>query len=279
MSVDRLAIMGYRGHEQWRDMSDYLVHFTKPIPKNEIGEPPPPQAREGRLTRDELVARLEFEGRRDRTGYPPWIKILGFGRLRPGRKPLGLGRAIPDLFERHRVVCFSEIPLDMLDRLIWRRSLDGIGFRKDFLLARGGAPLWYLDKDSEQGRLVYQLMLAKRRDGIDPDDPFWQLSPFIDNPGNYPTGEYRFEWEREWRVVGELEFEPEDVSFLFLPEADHARARQFFSDLKLAHTGPAYECACIDPRWDMERIQEALANVPQAPPPSPGVGPWWAESM
>lgn len=271
--------MGYRGHAEWRDMSDYLVHFTKPIPKREIGPAPPPPAREGRLTRGELVARIEFEGRRDRTGYSPWMKILGSGVLRPGTKPLGLGRAIPELLGRHRVVCFREIPLDMLDRLIERRSLYGIGFRKDFLVARGGAPLWYLDKESEQGQLVYRLMRTKRGKDIDESDLLWQLSPFIDNPGNYLTGEYRWEWESEWRVVDELNFEPDDVAFLFLPEPDHGKARQFFADVEFEHTGPAYHCPYIDPRWDMDRIQDALSTVPEAPPPSPGAVPWWADSV
>jgi Putative abortive phage resistance protein AbiGi, antitoxin len=271
--------MGYRGHERWHDMPDFLVHFTKPIPKREIGQPPQPPAQTGRLTLEELIAGIEFDGRRDRTGYSPWIKILGSGRLKPGIKPLGLGRTIPQLSDRHRVVCFSEIPLDMLDRLIKRRSLYGVGFRKDFIVARGGAPLWYLDKESEQGKLVYELMRSKGREGVDPSDPFWQLSPFIDNPGNYRTGEYRFEWEREWRVVGEFQFEPHDVSFLFLPEENHAKARQFFADVKLEYSGPAYECAYVDPRWDMERIQDALTNVQETPPPSPGVVPWWADSV
>lgn len=269
--------MGYRGHDDWRDMSDYAVHFTKPISDAEIGDPPAPPKRKGQLGLGELVAKIEYEGRKDRSGYSPWISILGAGKLRPGSKPLGVARQIPELIDHHCVVCFSEIPLDMLDRLIERRSLYGVGFRKDFLVARGGAPLWYLDKDSPQGQLVYDLVQSRAREEIDPEDPLWRLTPFIDNPGNYKGKQYRFEWEREWRVVGELDFEPDDVTFLFLPEDEHEKARQFFADVEIEHSGPAYHCAYIDPRWEIDRIQDALTNVPEVPPPSPSAVPWWAD--
>jgi hypothetical protein len=161
---------------------------------------------------------------------------------------LGATRKVPELREHHRVVCFSEIPLDMLDRLIERRSLYGLGFRKDFVVSNGGAPLWYLDKDGAQAKLINAQVAAKRRGSIDPDDPLWKVTPFIDNPGDYGWTKYRWEWERDWRVVGEVAFEPEDVAFLFLPEEDHEAARQFFANVEAEHSGPAYHGPYIDPR-------------------------------
>lgn len=267
--------MGYRGHDDWKDMSDFVVHFTRPMPLNEISAP----ARNDpdRPTRMEVVGAILAKLRKeDRSGYYPWIDILGEGRLRPGDKLLGLGRNIVAVADLHRVVCFSEIPLDMLDRLIERRSLYGIGFRKDVVIAKGGAPLWYLDKDSTQAKLFQQLVRAAMASGVNPDDPIWKLTPFVDNPGNYPGSRYRFEWQREWRVIGDFNFTPEDVAFLFLPEKDHEKARQFFVDVELEHTGPAYLGAYIDPRWDMPKIQNALKTVPDAPPPSEAATPWWA---
>lgn len=35
-------------------------------------------------------------------------------------------------------------------------------------------------------------------------EPVWRFTPLIDLPGDYPTGSYRFEWEREWRLPGSL---------------------------------------------------------------------------
>ncbi len=198
---------------------------------------------------------------RDESGYFPWIDIVGEGRLRAGENPLGAGRKIAGVEHLHRVVCFSEIPLDMLDRLIERRSLYGIGFRKEVVVAKGGGPLWYLDKDGMQANLLEQEIADAMAGGVDPADRIWKLTPFIDFPGTYRT-EYRFEWEREWRVVGDVEFTPDEVAFLFLPEDDHDKARQFFEQVEHEHSGPAYLGPYIDPRWDMDKIQEKLKEVP-----------------
>jgi hypothetical protein len=258
--------MGYAGHDDWRDMSDYVVHFTKPIPAEHIGDPPPAPARKGKLTLGELLSRLRYEGRKDRSGFTRWKSILGEGTLHAGDKPLGAGRNIGEVADRHRVVCFSEIPLDMLDRLIERRSLYGVGFRKNWIVSRGGAPLWYLDKGGTQAALVHALVEEKGgRGDVDSSDPLWKITPFIDNPGVYFGKKYRFEWEREWRVVGDLAFAPDDVAFLFLPEEEHDQARQFFADVEVEQTGPSYFCSYIDPRWEMDRIQDALLYVAPVP--------------
>lgn len=266
--------MGYRGNEDWHDMSDHVVHFTKPLDPRDIVKPPPPKDPK-RRTLGEMLAEIGYISQQDPTGYQPWMQILGGRVLNPGAKPLGAARRIPEVEHLHRVVCFSEIPLDMLDRLIERRSLYGIGFSKAFIVSKGGAPLWYLDKEGEQAPIIRAQIDERVAAGVDPDDPFWRLTPFIDNPGNYAGRQYRFEWEREWRVIGRLSFHQDDVAFLFLPEEDHERARQFFADVEVENRGPVYFCPYIDPRWDMDRIQDALENVPPAPPPSPGATPWW----
>jgi hypothetical protein len=163
----------------------------------------------------------------------------------------------------------------MLDRLIERRSLYGLGFSKEFIGANGGAPLWYLDKEGEHAPIIRAQIDQRVARGVDPGDPFWAADPFIDNPGNYAGRAYRFEWEREWRVIGDMAFHQDDLAFLFLPEEDHEPARRFFADANVENSGPAYFCPYIDPRWDMDRIQDALENVPEPPEPSPGATPWW----
>ncbi len=84
---------------------------------------------------------------------------------------------------------------------------------------------------------------------------------------------YKFEREREWRVVGDVRFDPGNVAFL--PEDDHARARQFSVDARVGHTGPDYLCPYISPRWEIAQIQDALTSLPDAPAPGPAVTPWW----
>jgi hypothetical protein len=266
--------VGYRGHDDWSDMSDYVVHFTKPIPEEQVRPPAEPKEK-GRRSLSELFNGLRHLREQDRTGYFPWREIIGGQELRAGTKPLGIARWVQEVKPLHRVVCFSEIPLDMLDRLHTRRSLYGLGFRKDFIISKGGAPLWYLDKESAQASIWYAHIRERQAAGLTPDDPFWKLTPFVDNPGNYKGTDRRFEWEREWRVVGDMSFEIDDVEFLFLPEDEHEAARQFFADAQAENTGPASFCPYIDPRWDMEKIQQALKDVPEAPPPSAAANPWW----
>jgi hypothetical protein len=234
-----------------------------------------PPAKPGRLTLKEFVERVNASEARDRTGYPQIMSILYSGELRPGPDPLGAARKFTALGGSQRVVCFSEIPLDMLARLVKRRSRYGIGFRKDVLVTKGGTSLWYVDRESPQAAAIEEIIKNKVAEGIDPDDPFWKLTPFIDHPGVYNGRPYRWEWEREWRVAGPVKFRPEDVAFLFVPEEHHDDARQFFADVKIEHTGPVYECAYIDPAWSTEQIEEALASVPPLPDPRPTAHPWW----
>jgi hypothetical protein len=78
-------------------------------------------------------------------------------------------------------------------------------------------------------------------------------------------------------VVGPVNFKPEDVAFLFIPDEFHAAARQFFANVKIEYSGPAYECAFIDPAWSIEQIEDALASVSPLPDPQPNVAPWWAD--
>jgi hypothetical protein len=100
-----------------------------------IGEPAAP-ASEGRLTRAELFERLDYEGTLDRSGYFPWMEILGGGVLKPGAEPLGIAVNVPLIGPNQRAVCFSETPLDMLERIVCTRSAYGLGFRKETLVGK-----------------------------------------------------------------------------------------------------------------------------------------------
>ena len=68
-------------------MSEYAVHFTK------AAEPA--------------------------SEYDVMLKILSEGRIIPGG-PFGAARNLPELSESQKSACFSEIPLDLLERLIER---------------------------------------------------------------------------------------------------------------------------------------------------------------
>jgi hypothetical protein len=239
-------------------MSGFVVHFTKPVPLNEISEPAA-AASDDRLTRAEFLERVHYDNALDRTGNTRWIEILGAGVLKPGREPLGIASYVPSVSRNQRAVCFSEIPLDMLDRIVRTRSSYGFGFRKETIVAKNGAPLWYLDAAGEQADLVNRQILQREHQGVDPADPFWRLTAFMEHPGRCGPP---YEWEREWRVLGEVRFDVTEVAFLLLPEADHSLADQFFRKVAEENTGPSYHCPYIDPvRWSRREIEEALERA------------------
>jgi hypothetical protein len=156
---------------------------------------------------------------------------------------------------------FSEIPLDQLGRLVNRRSKYGIGFHQDVLVGVGGGRVWYLDSAGTLASNFRALISEKTVSPIDVSSPLWSLTPFVDFPGTYGTTEYRFEWEREWRVSGGLKFRADQVAFLFIPEDYHVDPTRFFSEAKEDNIGTSYGCPMLDPLWPDERIQTALARL------------------
>jgi hypothetical protein len=210
--------------EHWTDISDFVIHLTR-----------------GGPSRDDL--RSMFGIYADRV-------------LRPG-ETFGIGRKrCPDP-DSQLAVCFSEIPPGEWARLEERRGTKyGIAFRKRLLISRGAGPIWYVWKGSPQWLALHRLMEAASTD-VDAD--IWKLTPLIDAPGEYGhSRRYFFEWEREWRHVGQFAFEPKDVAFLLIPEDRHADAREFFEFVHRDNTGPAYLCPYIDPSWDRDTVMSAL---------------------
>jgi hypothetical protein len=160
-------------------MSEYAVHFTK--------------------------------GDGTTSAYWVMMNILATGRLEASG-PFGAARSLDALANTQMAVCFSEIPLDRLDRLVERRSNYGIAFKQDFLVTKGGARVWYVDNEGQVARTLRGMVSSRAAPGMDLADEFWKLTPFVDYPSN--AYDYRFEWEREWRVPGGLSFDPDDVAFL-----------------------------------------------------------------
>src|SRR5262245_7804519 len=90
--------LGYRGNASWRDMSEYVVHFTK-----DVGE--------------------------STSAYSSMLSILSAGEIGSYTR-FGAARSLDALGDTQNSACFSEIPLDRLNRLVYRRSQFGIGFVK-----------------------------------------------------------------------------------------------------------------------------------------------------
>ena len=190
------------------------------------------------------------------------LAILWGGVLKRG-SPFGAARKVASVTESQRVVCFSETPFGFLDRLVERRGTRyGICFHKRFLQDQGAAPIWYIGFGTPQHRALRSMMEAAERRGAGPDDPIWQITPFIDITGDGASAPYRyeFEWEREWRAARDIHFSEADVAALLIPEELHAAARGFFQDAIDENTGPGYLCPYLDPTWSLERVRQAVED-------------------
>lgn len=170
-------LLGDHRDPTWSDMSQYVVHFTK--------------------------------------NPRVFAEILATGLLRAsGPYGFAWARRVEGLKKRHLSVCFSEVPLDKIERLMRRRGSYGIAFTKEFIRSRQGARVWYLDQGSQQARSLGSY-LHKVMSGEDLGHPIWNMTPFIDL---VMPGKYEWDWEREWRVQGDLHFTLEDVAFIVTPE-------------------------------------------------------------
>lgn len=204
---------------KWTDMSDYVVHFTKDYASN--------------------------------NAYDNIIGILANRKIE-ARNRFGIGRDKAPDPSGQKAVCFSEVPLHLLKRLADKRSQYGIGFNKNFVIRNSGNPILYAYKDNLPNLAIQQLMEQAL---ATPEAPIWNVTPFVDAPGKYSSGNYFFEWEREWRKVGDLHFAEPEVAFLIIPENLHDAARQFFKTAQEENLGPSYvHCPLIDANWDQARL-------------------------
>lgn len=143
-----------------------------------------------------------------------FAEILATGWLKASG-PFGFSwfRKVPELRAKHQSVCFSEVPLDKIQRITRRHGNYGIAFPKDFIRAQQGARVWYIDQGSKQATSLtshlHELVKAGKF-----DHPLWDLTPFIDL---VMPGVYEWDWEREWRVQGDLHFSRADGPLVVTP--------------------------------------------------------------
>lgn len=205
----------------------------------------------------------------------------------------------PTLFQSQLVVCLTETPLEhvwMMCEDIADRSHPlspyGLAFSKPWARGEGANPVWYLDilRTGHHGRDWLNKALAniaKRTvrsggeryedpfnltDGAEPESvglpldqsPIAEVTPFIETMGPIgQTGAVRrreFWWEREWRYRGDLTFSWSNVVAVFAPAPRHADLRTVLKEQAQSGEAPP---AILDPRWGLERMIAALADVPE----------------
>lgn len=161
------------------------------------------------------------------------------------------------------VVCFCDIPVTDIHIHLRKYSHFGLSFLKQFLISKGANPVFYVAKNSVVGNpakgystraeeldkvmVTYQMFFRyatdalSRREGkgriprnatqmlLDVEffldyNIFSFLKVFDDSlPDEDPENFYM---EREWRVIGNLQFEMDDVYRVILPQAFAKRFRK-----------------------------------------------------
>lgn len=178
--------------------------------------------------------------------------IITSGRIE-ARNRFGLGRSLDMVAENHVSACFTEMPLSELGRLRDRGKLWGLAFKREFVLNHGGQRVWYVDGD----KTPYQALYALKEEAYDARDwknKIWDVTPFVDERN--PDKLYAFDREREWRVVGDLKFELEDVA-LVIGLDDVAPLLE--EDIKIA--APFYNARECTYEWADDSIPGVGANM------------------
>ncbi|MGQ0603708.1 MAG: abortive infection system antitoxin AbiGi family protein [Anaerolineales bacterium] len=190
------------------DFSHYVVHFAKDGPPISAVKWPEDTAAISPLTANERLLQIL----RDRT-------------IRATRMP----------WTNRRAVCFTECTWHSLLSHALQYSRYGIGFQKEFLFSQDGGPAIYMTPE----------LLEKQKEhvpeGTQPFHPqlYTVLTPFMpfyaspEYKNRYWSGKNPIDYthEREWRVLHDLHFPLEKVSFVIVDTyEDMAKAPAEFKD-------------------------------------------------
>jgi len=155
-----------------------------------------------------------------------------------------LDRALQNKF---KVVCFTETPIDQIEVLletVQGRNIVleayGLVFKKDYIRKKGGNPVFYVT-----GSLSAPLW--KLYD-IATKDNFLQEENKVLALVNKCDEAIDFHWEREWRIVGNLEFELDDIYCGLCPEGD------------IPYFEGKYRVKFTDPHWGINKILDKLVG-------------------
>lgn len=225
--------------ENREDLSRFVVHLTR---DHEPGDrAAPPGSTEIVTARGNLEAMLEarrIEARAPHCIANPLLKEADVERQRD-----------------FHVVCLTEVPLDQVHLLV--QEIEGRGvhlmpyglvFERHFIIQRGGQPAIYINTygaDAYLKGVTGELYESWLNDEPVPKAP--RLLPFM----NAMHEKYDFAWEREWRVLGNLEFNLSDLVAVILPPEGDEDIRGRLAELGIA---------VISPGWTYERIIAELSS-------------------
>jgi hypothetical protein len=127
---------------------------------------------------------------------------------------------------QHARVCFTDIPEEMLSAHCQEYGMFGLGFSCETILAWGGNPVFYLPNhptaatlENSMGGMLYNLhrvplLLSELRSCLAPENPsstvdyinqaeqsLRRMWGFVKEMSSQKANDYRYLYEREWRIV------------------------------------------------------------------------------
>ncbi len=176
-----------------------------------------------------------------------------------------------DKLLRPEIVCFCDIPLEkeMLEVHTNKYSKFGLAFDKKWATQVGGAsPVFYLPEGSCCTDHLFNDDVRRRttrKDFFDLAAHDWimQLNKRQQKPNELPRADNMFLWyflcyckfydetldmydpnnyymEREWRTIGHVPFEPENIAKILLPESFEQQFLDEFQD------DASFKCLCLE---------------------------------
>lgn len=159
---------------------------------------------------------------------------------------------------KFRVVCFTETPIGQIDVLLNKvagRNFEpapyGLVFKKDYIREEGGNPVFYVTK--KIAKPMYDLLYTEYIQGKEqvPEDLCRLLALVnICEKGEKGEKDNDWHWEREWRIVGDLEFKLNDIYCGLCPEEN-------ISDFENKYKPVIF----ISPNWGVNKILDKLVSL------------------
>ena len=155
------------------------------------------------------------------------------------------------LEDEFKVVCFTETPIDQINVLLtevsgrnFKPKPYGLVFKKEYIRQQGGNPVFYTTKEiaSPLWSLYWSLSEEEQEQS---SGEVCKLLALV----NRCDEDMDFHWEREWRIVGDLQFNLDDIYCGLCPKGNIAYFENKYSQVKF-----------ISPYWGINKILDKLVK-------------------
>lgn len=155
------------------------------------------------------------------------------------------------LEDEFKVICFTETPIDQIDVFLtevsgrnFKPKPYGLVFKKEYIRQQGGNPVFYTTKEiaSPLWSLYWPLCEEEQEQSSGEACKLLALVTVCEKGNDW-------HWEREWRIIGDLEFDLSDIYCGLCPAED------------IDHFENLYEPVIfISPYWGINKILDKLVG-------------------